>query len=567
MPVDFDAKLTDLAAEIFRDAVQVYDISESERMLVAFNPVLAATGSFPAVTGSFPAFTGSLPALGDTGRPPAGGATGTFKALTGSFRAVTESFRALGQEPAEPAITLRRVFKLPGRLPGVQLPPETELGAMARSAPTMARLDALARWLGREGRLVARGDELTETDAADVSRRLGVQPTALSLLWEYALISGWFELTDSADRRRTWAVIGETAWRWTDGDDQGALHVWAAVFAAVAARALDVMASTAPNAARKLNFNGQGAALPVMLFQARRSGMTVRDVEDHVRDGAVGDRQSSRAGRAWDAWVRQHGNPAHFLLRELADLHAVTLPRTPGGTVELTSLALWALREQFTLDNINVPVLPPPSPRMTGATLVALADAVSGAEFDAAFATWMRDRDPDRAVRELLIYAGSADPHGRITAVDIARRIGLPAYRAWKDAMQRPELRGYARISLTMMASGLPASTLPLVLDPDPNDVTWLATDLLALACGADNPDPDEIAAQFAEAVPAGEEAWIFGLMAQSPHPDVARVLEVLSIYHPDRRIARNARKAARAAAKNRRPSSGDRVPAGAAGR
>ena len=38
-------------------------------------------------------------------------------------------------------------------------------------------------------------------------------------------------------------------------------------------------------------------------------------------------------------------------------------------------------------------------------------------------------------------------------------------------------------------------------------DLTWLATDLLALACGTDDPDPDLIAAQFREAVPAGEEA------------------------------------------------------------
>ena len=64
----------------------------------------------------------------------------------------------------------------------------------------------------------------------------------LSFLWQYALISGWFELEDSADGRRTRAVVGQTAWRWADGGDSGALHGWAAVFAAVAARALGIMA-------------------------------------------------------------------------------------------------------------------------------------------------------------------------------------------------------------------------------------------------------------------------------------------------------------------------------------
>ena len=39
-------------------------------------------------------------------------------------------------------------------------------------------------------------------------------PATLALLWEYGLTAGWFELVDSADRRRTWAVTDKTAWRW-----------------------------------------------------------------------------------------------------------------------------------------------------------------------------------------------------------------------------------------------------------------------------------------------------------------------------------------------------------------
>jgi len=53
-----------------------------------------------------------------------------------------------------------------------------------------------------------------------------------------------------------------------------------------------------------------------------------------------------------------------------------------------------------------------------------------------------------------------------------------------------------------MMASDLPTTTLPLVLEPDPDDMAWLATDLVAMACGTDEPDPDKIATGFAEAVP-----------------------------------------------------------------
>jgi hypothetical protein len=542
MAEDFDRKLTNLAAEIWRDAVRVYD------PVAGLHPVLAAmsaglpggldaTGSFPAATGAFAAVTGSFPV-----------ATGSFAALTGSFRAVGP------QLPEEPLVTLKRVFKLPGRLPGVRLLPEPELAELARAAPITAGLNALARWLGRDGRLVTEDDELTEGDAADAGRRLGIGPEPLSFLWEYALTSGWFELEDSRDHRRTWAVIGQTAWRWADRDDRGALHAWAAVFAAVAARALGILAESDPDAARKLDFRGQGAATAVMLFRTRQSGMTTQDVADLVRDGAIGDRPGSRRKRAWTGWVQQHGDPALHLLGELAAIHAVTPPRTARGPVELTPLALWALREQLALDKVSVRVLTPLSPRMSGADLVAFSDTVSEAEFNAVFASWLCGRDLDRTVRELLMFAGSSAPRDRVTAVEIARRVGVPGLLAWRDAMARPELRGYARITLGMMAAHLPESSLPLVLEPDPDDMAWLATDLLALACGADEPDPAEVAALFAEAVPTDEEAWILGLMAQSSHPDVARVLEVLSRYHPDRRVAKDARKAARAFAANRRP-------------
>lgn len=561
MVVDADPKLTSLAAEIWRDSIDVYDDKLNEHLLIGFNPVLASTGALAGLdmTGSFRRIPGSAPAPADVGlMSAAGGATGVagaLKAVTGSFRVITESFRVIGQEPAEPPVTLRRVFKLPGKLPGVCLPPASELAAMARTAPVMAKLEVFARWLGENGRPVARTGDLTGTDAADAARQVGIGPVPLMLLWEYALTSGWFELDGQAGEHGTRAVIGETARRWTDVDDEGALHVWAVVFAAMATEALDTLTAAAPGRAGALDFRGQGASLAVRLFLSRRHGMTTRDAENLVRDGAVGERPARRSKRAWDAWSRQYGDPAHRLLGELAALRAVTLPRTSTETIELTPLALWALREQFMLDQISVPVLPPPSPRMSGANLLALADTVGEAKFDAAFGTWMAHRDPDRAVRELLIYAGSADAHGRLLAVDVARRIGLPGYRAWKDAMRRPELRGYARTSLSTMAARLPRSTLPLALEPDPEDMAWVATDLLATACGADSPDPDEVAARFAEAMPAGAEMWFFAQMAQSPHPDVARVLQVLSIYHPDRSVARNARKAMRAVAKKRRVS------------
>jgi hypothetical protein len=117
-------------------------------------------------------------------------------------------------------------------------------------------------------------------------------------------------------------VLGGTARRWAEGDDSGALRVWAVVFAAVLSQALEVAAFWDPDAARKLNFEGQGVVVAMMLFLARRAGLSLADVGDLVMEGTVGERPSSRARRAWDGWVRKYGDPARLLVSELAALGA-----------------------------------------------------------------------------------------------------------------------------------------------------------------------------------------------------------------------------------------------------
>jgi hypothetical protein len=536
MAGDIDARLTSLAADLFREAVRVYDRDDLERWLGGSNPVLAAvqvgtmTGGFPAISGAFPAISSARP---------------------------------------EAEVTLKKVFGLGNQVAAVRLPREAELALQARSAPLMSRLETLARWLGPNGRLVTKDDELQDADAVEAARLLGVRAEYVSYLWEYALTAGWFGLYDEPDSGRTWAVHGESARRWADGDDSGALHVWSAVFAAVLATTLDVAASWDREFSRKLHFQGQGAAAAVLLFLARRTGMSVADVRELIRDGAVGAATWSRARRAWDTWVRKHGDPARLLLNELAALDAVTVPDGDTGRVELMPLALWALREQFRRDGVKVPLLPWNVRQMTAADLVAMADGVSEAQFDAESAIWVADRRPEQASRDLLAFAAFSGPQPRLAAVELTRGIGVGAYKAWRDAMQRPELRGYARIALSVMADELPESTMPLVLDPNPDDLTWVATDLLALACGEDDPDPKRIAEQFREAVPRGEESWIFDLMSRSSHPDVVEVLTVLGRHHPERRVARDARRAAHRAAHNRTGPRADleRIPARTAGR
>jgi hypothetical protein len=539
MAVDFDTKLSGLAAEILRDAVQVLDRGDIGANLLAtwqigtFNGKGDITGTFSAATGSFPAATGSFAA-----------ATGSFPVLTGAFPALTGSFAAIGNEPDDGA-NLKKVFGLGAKLAPVRLMPPAQLAAQARSAPLMGRLEALAGWLGR-GRLVDSEDELSEADAAEAARWVGISRGYLPYLWEYALTAGWFELDDEPGSDRTWAVLGDTARRWADGDDAGALRVWSVLFAAVLSQALEVAASWDRDASRKLKFEGQGVVVAMMLFLARRAGLSLADVGDLVMEGAVGERPSSRARRAWDGWVRKYGDPARLLVSELSALRAVAVPERSGGAVGLTPLAVWALREQVMRDGVKVPVLSARMEEMSAASLVMMADGVSEEDFRADAAAWVASRGPTRAARDLLSFAAFSRAQQRLVAVNLVRGIGPAAHRAWRDAMQRPELRGYARIALSVMAAELPRSTLPLAIEPDPDDLARVASDLLELAFGEAAADPQEIAAQFRDAVPEGEEMWIIDLMSRSARPEVVQVLTVLGRRHPDRAIAKAARKAAR---------------------
>jgi hypothetical protein len=511
MAGDFNVRLTGLAAEILHDAIQVYSQGDMERWLISSNPVLSSwqVGMFAAAdaSGAFPASrSGSSDIHG-----------------------------------------LRTTLRIPPRLPALRLPRSRELASLARSAPLLAKLEALAAWAGPRGRLVTATDELSPADAADAAHWTGVPPRELPYLWEYALASWWLELGgDGAGR--AWAAPGEIAARWADGDDSAALHVWAVVFAAVLAQALNVAASLDPDAADRLSFEGQGVALAVRLFLDRQRGLPADSVTRLVMDGAVSDSSSPRARRAWDAWVRAHGDPALPLLTSLTDLGAVLAPES----IVLTPLALWALREQLTSAGVDVPLLPASLADMTAADLVALAGGVSEERFRADTLAWAAGRGPERAARELLDLAAAGGPQARLVAVRAVRHIGAAAAPAWRSAMRRPELRAYARIALAAAASGTPDSTMPFVVAPEPDDLTWMATDLLALACGDEDPDPAAIRAQFAEAVPAGEEPWIFDLMSRGSHPDVVRVLTVLARHHPERRVARDARKAAASARRMR---------------
>jgi hypothetical protein len=91
--------------------------------------------------------------------------------------------------------------------------------------------------------------------------------------------------------------------------------------------------------------------------------------------------------------------------------------------------------------------------------------------------------------------------------------------------------------------AGTEPEEMPPGLEPEPEDVGWLLTDVLAAT--SDALGPEELAGELRQALPPGQEQAVFEVMWRLPHPNAHEVLTMLGEYHPDKKIAKAARKAA----------------------
>lgn len=451
-------------------------------------------------------------------------------------------------EPDFDTVDIKEALGLPDALPPIRLPSMAELAAQARSAPLPGRLAALAAWVGEAGRAVTDDGDLAPEDAADAARALGVEPGDLEYLWEYALAVGWLVYDGDDDER---VVPGETAGDWA-GTDETVCDAWAATLAAVLGETLLITGPADDDEWESLglgdiDFVGQATALAILLFLARREGLTVAEFTEVLWENTCGDMPAAQAATVRATWEEHFGDPALLLLDKLGDLRAVT---QAGGMVRLTPLALAALREQLVEALVEIPLLPATAAELTGAQLLAMAEGVSDEEFEAEAEAWIAARGADAAARELLGLAAASGPGERMLAVAAATRIGPAAEPAWRDSLDVPAVRAYAKMALAGPVEDV--ADLPPDLEPLPEDLAWVATDMLALACDEDYPDPDEISAAFREAVPAGQEAALFDAMGRSAHPDVLDVLNHVGKHHPDKQVAKAARTAAHRALSRR---------------
>ena len=424
----------------------------------------------------------------------------------------------LDDEPANwDDIDLEDAFDLPPVLPPVRLPEEAELAAQARRSALLADLRALA-------------DEVRKTTV----QAAAVNPVLLRLADEAELVERDDELAPGED----------AGWLDDLADDSDALDAWEYTFAQVLDTTLEVADDSDPVVAGDLDLEGLGPALVTRLFLSPRDGVRITELAGALKDAATADLAAEEAGRQWQEWVDAHGDPLRLLLGQLERLGAVSVT---DDVARLEPLGVHAVRSKLERDHLFVPVLPAPD-KMTPDDLVIVRMHGSDDDLEAELASWTDPRGEEQAARELLAFAADGNAATRTAAITIVSRLGQAAEPAWREALDRVELRCYAKPQLAKLAGLDPEGTdLPAELKPERADVAWLITDTFGPFSHFDL-GQEQFPFDFAElkrvsGLEKPDDA--FEAMARLDHPDTEAVLTMIGSHASDKATAKAARRAA----------------------
>ncbi|MGP4021279.1 hypothetical protein [Saccharopolyspora sp. 5N708] len=428
-----------------------------------------------------------------------------------------------GAGPFAEPVGLREALGLPDQLPPLRLPPDEELAAQARQSSLLDRAKRLARWA--DGRPLVDG----EPDAADAiaaAEVFGVRvPESVTELtdipelrglWDLAVDLGFVEVGPST------AALGPTAGDWPDGGDEAVLDVWA--------DALGVLTDDIfQDDVTELDLSDVASVAMVSLFLSRNEGIPLVELREMIED-IVADEFAPEG--AWESWVETYGDPADRLVGILADLGAAY---ASDGIARLTPLGQFAFAGALTEGGVEVRLLPPVD-EMTAFDLVDFAKGATDDELATETEAWFAARGAVAGTDELLTSAAAGDAEDRMIAIAIAGPVAASAPQRWRQALDEPALRPYAKLTLYQLDPGEPE------LESTVSDAAWLLTDMLGAAL--DTVEPDELSDVLAETVPVGQEQEIIEQMWRLDHPDVQAVLALIGGQHPDKKVAKAARKA-----------------------
>lgn len=210
---------------------------------------------------------------------------------------------------------------------------------------------------------------------------------------------------------------------------------------------------------------------------------------------------------------------------------------TRYGMVRLTPLGLYGIRARLLEAGISAPAVGDLADKGADALLdgtSAFPPAAAQAETE----QWLARREPLPAARELLAAARGADagaPLRRLRCQQALSLVGTEAEPALREVLDDAELGGLARVWLSEHG----AADVPV---PSEAMVFWLTIDTLAAQLAAEG-NSAELQA-LVEGL-AQQHSGFFAAAWRVEHPATPDVLEAMGRLHPDKKVAKEARKAA----------------------
>ncbi|MCX4913967.1 hypothetical protein ACIRRT_34270 [Streptomyces sp. NPDC102256] len=460
-------------------------------------------------------------------------------------------------------------------LPPVRLLPEAQLARDALAAPLLSRAARLARWASPATRVGAGGELVEEQlpEAADVLGLTGDDAAAFAgEAWRVAVDTGLVEIVDEEEGT---VGAGEDLAVLTSGAPQDVLGVWLGALDTVLADAsvpdlddlVEAMDESGEIDLSSLDWDPEAEAefldgvlgnlylltvgedtageVPVPL-PALAASMIVPDDMGEPTDDVL-EQVSDAMMRLDDQFrlLEPIGLVAFQPVDEALMADADEEPAAPVddtdiaryGVVRLTPLGLYGLRARLAEAGFDAPAVGDLADK--GAD--TLLDGTSGfppAAAQAEIEQWLARRAVLPAAEELLSAARGGDagaPLRRLHCQQALALVGAEAEPALRSVLDDPELGGLARVWLSENG----ATDVP---PPSEDLVFWLTIDTVAAQLAAEG-NSDELQA-LVEGL-AQQHSGFFDTAWRVGHPATPDVLDAMGRLHPDKKIAKEARKAA----------------------
>ncbi|WP_455361007.1 hypothetical protein [Streptomyces sp. SYSU K21746] len=485
-------------------------------------------------------------------------------------------------------------------LPPVRLHSDAELARDALATPLLARAVRLARWAG-PGTRVGAGGELVEEQLQAAAEEIGLGADEdgrayASEAWRLAVDTGLVEVGDGGDGAAGGGhaenghgegdgvdgfvtagsvTTGEDLALVTAGSPQDILDLWLTGLDAVLADAtvpplddlVDAMEDGGEVDFSTLNWDPQGEAdfldgvlgnlylltvteggsgegpvpLPVLaasMIIPDDMGEPTDDVLEQVSDAMM--RLDDQFRLLEPIGLVEYRPVDEELMTEADEDYAEPVDEDDVaryGMVRLTPLGLFGIRARMLDAGFEAPAVGDLVDKGADVLLDSVArfpETSAQAEIE----QWLARREVPGSARELLAAARGTDrgaPLRRLRCQQALSLAGPAAEPALREVLDDAELGGLARVWLTERgAADVPA--------PPEAMVFWLTIDTIAAQLGAEG-DSAELQGLVEGLV--GQHSGFFDAAWRVDHPATADVLEAMGRLHPDRKAAKEARKAA----------------------